>query len=116
MEITTKNKEEIEKIKKGCNCFIRKMDVPSGDDGEFIDYDIHCGEHFVNGTIELCPVCRRAKQERIKTSILFCETIKEIVKKYEHLQLQPLVQELKEFEIHLTYLKEQEKKYDFHEK
>lgn len=45
-----KNKEEIEKIEKGCKS-IEWGCLPE----------------------RLCPYCQRAKQERIKTSILWCE-------------------------------------------
>ena len=54
-----KNKEEIERIKKGCG---NKWNDEDGDYSE-------CGEE----DYELCPSCKSKLQERIKTSIEWCE-------------------------------------------
>ena len=96
-----KNKEEIEKIKKGCNKYYAT-------NGQGIKY--YCGKKINI----LCPVCKKIKQERIKTSIPWCEdeiedwkwislTANELrIKNYGTKKLQQL-------QTHLTYLKEQEK-------
>jgi len=60
MEAINKNKEEIEKILKGCGC-IEWGCLPE------------C----------LCPYCERTKQERISTSILWCEDEIEFLKGLE---------------------------------
>jgi hypothetical protein len=97
MEALNKNKEEIEKMQKGC--------------GYLVSYSksSECGK---NGWI--CDECYIPLQERIKTSILWCEDeiefINIIFKKISFLDETSLMDKKREkLQTHLTWLKEQEK-------
>ncbi len=102
METLNKNKEEIEKI----GCGIRRFD---GGDGKTIGV---CGDNNY-----LCLICRKAREERIKTSILWCEDEIDYLTKFVNLcdytcysngYLDPNLK-IKKFQTYLNWLKEQEK-------
>jgi len=97
-----KNKEEIEKILKGCG---EEFLLKTTDN----DVSCICGNYYMS-SIKLCPTCERAKQERIKTSILWCEDEIEFLnrKKGKWVLDYDESNRIKQLQTHLKWLKEQE--------
>jgi len=96
MEAINKNKEEIEKI--GCRDFLPKNFV--GDRNIW-----KCGQWgLVDGinTQFICQSCKDKREERIKTSILWCEGILKYLDEEEDEIIYDQLQ------THLNWLKEQE--------
>jgi len=100
MEITNKNKEEIEK----------------GYEKEEID-KIYCEDRMsIYSQLWLCPTCKRIRQERIKTSIQWCEDEieflerldKHLIDEYPRSYASWIYNRLQQLQTHLIWLKEQE--------
>jgi len=110
MEAINKNKEEIEKILKGCG-------VWSQGNIKGLTIQMQCGDDRFKDKIGLCEVCRAELKATIKTSIEWCEDeikfLNERKKAYnddERFMFSNFGERLEQLQTHLNWLKEQEKK------